>query len=60
MEAHQIPHSLQGPMQIHGANKKQYQDQERYVGKVHKKEEFCDNDDKYLYQVYHKKMTNER
>ena len=46
MQAHEVPHSLQGPLKIDGATKKHYQCQERYVGKArNKEEEFYDNYD---------------
>ena len=58
MQAHEVSHSLQGPLQIDGATKKHYQDQETYVGKVHKGNQLCDNDDGYLSHGHCKQKTN--
>ena len=60
MQVHEKLHSLQGPLQTDGATKKQYQGQERYVGKVHEEKESYDNDDKSPSQGHHKIRTNEK
>ena len=60
MQANEVPHSLQGPLQIDGAMKKHYHGQERHVGKIREEGEFCEDDDEPPSRSRHKKRTNER
>ncbi|MCO5571237.1 hypothetical protein L7F22_024973 [Adiantum nelumboides] len=60
MQANVVPHPLQGPLQTDGAKKKQYQGQERHVGKIREEGDFHDDDDEPPSRSRHKKRINER